>query len=224
MKRFCFRLLFLTLAVCVVPSYVMGADNVSVWGSGSHYMTFKPGAYFPQSGDLSGFKTGFNGEVAIGQRYNENFAAELGVGFFHTDNSFKNSGSVQGLNFSTEEKDTIDVIPIILTFKGIIPVGKFDLYGLGGIGVYHVSAEVKSNVTAGGLSVENSTSDTNTIFGVHAGLGFHFNITPRMFLGAEGKYLWTSETDLKNTVNGVPVGAKFNLNGVLATAIVGFYF
>jgi opacity protein-like surface antigen len=224
MKRFCFGLLFLALAVCIVPSYVMGADNVSVTGSGGHYMTFKPGAYFPQSGDLSGFSTGFNGEVALGHRFNENFATEIGAGFFRTDNSFNNSGSVQGLNFSTNEKVTVDVIPVVLTFKGIIPVEKFDFFGLGGIGIYHVSADVKSTVSAGGLSSETSTSDTNTVFGVHAGLGFHYNISPRWFLGAEGKYLWTNETDLKNTVNGVPVGAKFNLNGILATAIVGFYF
>ena len=222
MKRFC--LLFLALAVCVVPSYVMGADNVSVTGSGGHYMTFKPGAYFPQSGDLSGYSTGFNGEVALGHRFNENFAAEIGAGFFHTDNTFKNSGLAQTLNFSTDEKVTVDVIPVVLTFKGIIPVNKFDFFGLGGIGVYHVSGDVKSTVSVGGSSTESSTSDTNTIFGVHAGLGFHYNFSPRWFLGAEGKYLWTSETDLKNTVNGVPVGAKFNLNGILATGVIGFYF
>lgn len=67
-------------------------------------------------------------------------------------------------------------------------------------------------------------NDSTMIFGGNLGLGFHYNITPTIFVGAEGKYLWTSKAKLQDEAYGVPVEAKFKMDGILATAVIGFRF
>jgi hypothetical protein len=52
----------------------------------------------------------------------------------------------------------------------------------------------------------------------------HYNITPRFFVGAETKYLWTNDAKLKGDILTVPVEVKFNLNGIIATAVLGLRF
>ena len=46
----------------------------------SNYFVFKGGIYSPQTNDLDGFDTGFNGELAIGHYFDKNWAVELGAG------------------------------------------------------------------------------------------------------------------------------------------------
>ncbi len=49
-------------------------------------------------------------------------------------------------------------------------------------------------------------------------------ITPEVFVGLEGKYLWTSRATLRATRAGVPVDANFKLEGVLGTVNIGHRF
>ena len=207
MKRFFFFICVLAILSFAVPSLVVAQSN---------YITLKPGIYSPQSNDLKHFDTGFNGEIAFGHQYNPNFAIEMGLGYFNTEATFRGAGQVTGISYAGEERDSLDVVPIILTFKGIIPVNNWEFFGLGGIGAYVVNTDVKLSGSVGPYTGRLSDSDTDTIFGVHLGLGLHYNITPSWFVGAEGKYLLTSKAKYGN--------AEFKIDGILATAVLGFRF
>jgi hypothetical protein len=170
MRRF--SCLFLFLILISIPSMNAQAED--------NYLSVKPGIYSPQTDDLKGHHTGFNLTFGFGHQYSPNFAAEMEVGQF---------------NAKLSDAQTPRVIPIAVSFKGIIPVGKLEIFGMGGAGDYLVE-KIKGT------------------FGFHLGAGLNLNISSMWFIGAEGKYLWT-----RNIVKDGP-----NLDGILATAFVGFRF
>lgn len=63
-----------------------------------------------------------------------------------------------------------------------------------------------------------------TILGVYLGAGIHYNITPKIFVGVEGKYLWTDTVKLEYEEFGAPLEVKFKMDGIIATAVIGFRF
>jgi len=177
------------------------------------YITLKPGIYSPQSSDLKDFDfdTGFNGEIAFGFQVNPNFAVETGVGYFHTEAEESGSGGLYG---------KVEAVPVAVTLKAILPYKQLDFFALGGIGAYWVFANLKTNGTVDGFSGRVNVDDFDLIFGGHLGLGFHYNITPGIFVGAEGKYLWTSSAKL----GGEGLWVNFKMDGILATGVIGFRF
>lgn len=185
------------------------------------YVILKSGVYSPQSESLSRFDTGFNGEITFGQRLNENFAIEGGVGYFNTKGSFLHSTS--GI---WRERDYIDVVPLTLSVKLIRPVGKWDIFGIGGIGAYIISEDIKVNGSVNGWSGKASFDDMSTTYGFHLGTGFHYNLTSSLFIGAEGKYTWVRPVSLRDRSAGVPIymNARPKIDGVQATALVGVRF
>jgi opacity protein-like surface antigen len=190
-----------------------------------YYITLKPGAFFPR-GDLKhdDFGTGFNGEIGFGWRPNPNFAAEMGLGYFDTDARETFVLPVDGLTASGKIKADLDVYPITLTLKGILPYKQWEFYGLGGIGAYLASADLKGNVTVDGLSASFHLSDSVAAFGGFLGLGFHYNLTKSIFIGTEGKYLWTSTAKFKDDLYGVSVSYETDLDGIQAMAVIGLRF
>ena len=172
------------------------------------YLTFKPGIYSPQSGDLEGSDTGFNGEIAFGFRFNPNIAAEFGIGYFNTEKEV----TAVWATYAVQEKFDINVIPVTLTLKVILPYKRWELFGLAGGGVYIVSA------------YDYGESDTDAVLGGYLGGGLHYNITRRIFVGAEGKYLWTDKAKLRDEAYGIPLEAKFKMDGIIATAVMGIRF
>ncbi len=177
-----------------------------------NYFVTKLGAYFPQEKwdvlDVGVFEysldTGFNGELAYGHYFNRNWALELGIGYFQT--------SGDDTSFGAKSKSSIDVMPLTVAIKGIIPADKFEIYGIGGIGAYFVWADEKLN----GISF----SDEDILFGGFLGAGVNYNITPTAFLGIEGKYLWTDKTSLSDSL----WRQKHKLDGWIATFNIGFRF
>jgi outer membrane protein W len=190
------------VVTCLLP--------LSAEAQGGNYFVFKGGIYDPDSNDLKGFDTGFNGELAFGHYFTRNLAVELGVGYFQTSN--KESVFVPGFG-EFEDKADLDVLPLTVALKGIIPVDKFELYGIGGIGAYIVWAEERLNTPFGRARF----SDTDTVFGGFLGAGVNYNVTPSVYLGLEGKYLWTSKVDMKYET-------EFKLDGWIATFNLGFRF
>ena len=190
----------------------------------AYYFAVKPGIYSQQTSDLKGFDTGFNGEIVFGSRPNPNFAGEMGVGYFTTKGKESEAGRVGAITYSATAKEEISVVPVTFTLKGIYPIDKWELFALGGIGAYFVFGDLKLTGAVNGLSFAGTADDSATIFGGHLGLGFHYNITPKIFVGVEGKYLLTSKAKLEDELFGVPVEVKFNLNGILATAVFGVRF
>ena len=107
---------------------------INVFAEPPFYIAFKPGIYSPQSSDLEGSDTGFNGEIALGYRFNPNIAAEFGIGYFNTEGEVTVAGATMG-----SEKFDINVFPLTFTLKGILPYKRWEFFGLAGGGVYIVS-------------------------------------------------------------------------------------
>lgn len=178
----------------------------------SNYFAVKTGIYSPQEKwdvlDIGAFEysldTGFNGELVYGRYFNRNWALELGIGYFQTSGD----DTLLGL----KSKSSIDIMPLTVAIKGIIPANKFEIYGTGGIGAYFVWADEKL--------IGVKFSDEDILFGGFLGAGINYNITPTAFLGLEGKYLWTDKTDLSDS----GWRQKHKLDGWLATFNVGFRF
>lgn len=177
-----------------------------------NYFAVKAGIYSPQEKwdvlDAGVFEysldIGFNGELVYGHYFSRNWALELGIGYFQT--------SGDDTSFDVKSKSSIDVMPLTVAIKGIIPADKFEIYGIGGIGAYFVWADEKLN----GVKF----SDEDILFGGFLGAGINYNITPTAFLGLEGKYLWTDKTSLSDS----GWRQKHKLDGWLATFNVGFRF
>lgn len=190
-----------------MPSYVIATD--------SNYITLKPGIYSPQSSSLKHFDTGFNGEIAFGHRFNPNIAMETGIGYFNTEATF---------GYPFRENIHYNVVPITLSGKLIWPADKWEFFGVGGLGAYIISMDTKVSGIVNNWSGRASLKDTDTVFGAHLGLGCQYNITPKLFVGAEGKYLWARPANLRDHARGLAIDAQPRMDGILATAVIGFRF
>jgi outer membrane protein W len=180
------------------------------------YLEVKGGVFYPE-GDLSNLNLGFNGELAYGYRFSPNVAVELSSGYFGTSNTYNQSAS----GYPVSLRETVYAIPLTAAIKGIVPIDKqFELYGLAGGGAYFVHGTGTISVLGSSASVWDSTA----VWGGFLGAGVNYNITPRVFVGLEGKYLWTSTTTLRGSIVGVPVSENFKIQGVLGTANLGVRF
>jgi opacity protein-like surface antigen len=138
-------------------------------------------------------------------------------GYFGTSNTYNQSV----LGYPISLKETVYAIPLTAAIKGIVPIDKqFELYGLAGGGAYFVHGTGTISVLGSSASVWDSTA----VWGGFLGVGVNYNITPRVFVGLEGKYLWTSTTTLRGSIVGVPVSENFKIQGVLGTANLGVRF
>ncbi|HMK65050.1 MAG TPA: outer membrane beta-barrel protein [Thermodesulfobacteriota bacterium] len=200
------------MILCLAVGFSLPAQAQTVKGN---YGVLKGGIYSPQNSNLDQFGTGFNGELAFGHYFSKNFALEFGSGYFQTN---RNSSG----NFGNATL-TFNVVPVILTLKGIIPLDKsVELYGLGGGGAYFLWTS--TSASANNQYYYSSSADNTTLAGGFLGMGINFKITPTVFLGLEGKYLWTSNVTLKNYNNTYSYTTDVNLNGIQATFNVGFLF
>jgi len=100
----------LLLFVCISSlfAFVLASHGVE---PGYNYLTLKPGIHSPQSNDLDDFDNGFNGEIAIGRRFNPNMSLEMGLGYFNTKAEF----AAAGPDFCLRGKDSLDVVPLTLS-------------------------------------------------------------------------------------------------------------
>ena len=191
------------------------ASSDALAQSQQFYMALKPGAFFPQ-GDIEDWDTGFSGELAFAKRYSNNLAVELNVGWYNLDESERVSGVINGVTYSAGASADLDIFPFALTVKGILPFDIFELYGLAGIGAYYARAEVEGSATVNNLFYSASDRDSDWAAGFTIGLGFNVNVSPSWFIGAEGKYLFTSDVTL--------FGVDTNLNGIMALGVIGYRF
>lgn len=159
-----------------------------------NYIMLKSGLYTFKS-DLreADFATGFNGEVAYGRYLHPNFVLEGGTGYFHDGVNKVYGNDVQGT-------------PIILTAKGVYPFKGWELFAGGGIGIYPTKFHG---------SVHGNLADArDTLFGGHLLTGANLDVSRSLFLGIEGKYIFTSTGDFKvfeATLNGYTVNLSLGL-------------
>jgi opacity protein-like surface antigen len=183
------------------------------------YFSFKPGIYSPQSGDLDGFDTGFSGEIALGYHFNRNIAVEFGIGYFNTEGN----ATVVGATYVAQKEFDIEVVPVTFTLKAILPYKKWEFFGLGGGGIYLVSSPDFYDDYYYDHHHNDYDDDYDAIWGGYLGAGIHYNITPNLFIGVEGKYLWTEKVSADQAF-GIPSDTKFKMDGFIATAVIGIRF
>jgi outer membrane protein W len=176
------------------------------------YLVLKGGIYSPQNDKLDKFDTGFNGELAFGHYFNRNLALEIASGYFET-RATKNARSEIS---SAEATLDINVVPLTIALKGIIPLDIWELYGIGGGGAYFLWTD--SKISTDSRSSTSSDKYNQTLGGGFLGVGASVKVSPTVFLGLEGKYLWTSALTVKN------IDTDTNLNGFIATFNLGFLF
>jgi len=181
--------LAMPFAASASPS--MAAPVADAPASTPYYVTTKVGMYSPQSDDMDelGFNNGLATEIQVGRRFNQNFAAELGVGWLASS-----TDEVLGM------KAKLSSVPLTATAKGILPLGKAEVYGLGGLGAYFSKFEFESP--------EGDLSENDTSLGLHLGVGAQLALTSQLSLGLETRYLFAEFEDA--SING------FLLNGALA--------
>jgi outer membrane protein W len=197
----------------IVLCFVLGL-SFSAYADGRNpsYLVLKGGIYSPQNDKLDKFDTGFNGELAFGHYFSRNLALEIASGYFET-RATKNARSEIS---SAEAKLDINVVPLTIALKGIIPLDIWELYGIGGGGAYFLWTD--SKVSTDSRSSSSSDQYNQTLGGGFLGVGASVKISPTVFLGLEGKYLWTSALTVKN------IDTDTNLNGFIATFNLGFLF
>jgi outer membrane protein W len=180
------------------------AANSYAEGRTGGYILIKPGAFIPTNDlDHKGFDKTFSGEVTVGTYYTPNLALEAGVGYFRTE------ASRSGSDFA--EDDAIWVLPVTVTFKGVIPFRGGEVNAGVGPGLYFANLEADGTNTASGHYSNDSHS---TAVEGHAVVGLNFDITKQIFLGAEGKYSVTTGAHM--------LGTKIKLDGFTATGVLGF--
>ena len=189
-NKFLFALLSLVFTVMTAAT--------SAEAEGNNYVIFKPGVYLPQLGKTTDFKTGLNFKVAFGQLFSPVVATELEIGIFQAKYAPPHN---------EKTKIIFDIFPLTWSFKKLVAFKNGEYYGLGGFGVFYIRE--RESVAGNGIS-----RDRETDLGFHAGLGLHYNITPSLFLGVEGRYVFFKERPFE----------KYNMDGVIATAFIGFRF
>jgi opacity protein-like surface antigen len=190
-------------------TYQASALEASASEINPNYSAIKLGIYSPSNSyDLSNFngghkthldsKTGFDGEIAFGHYFLPVFAMEMGAGYFES----KGSPAAEPGHLK------LKVVPITATAKALLPLGGFEPYGEFGIGAYFTKFDLDGNL--GSLS-----NDSKITYGLHAGAGMNFNLSDAMFLGFEGRYIWTKPSF---------GGQAIKLGGFTSTAVIGFRF
>lgn len=219
------RMLLLVFVFVLIPVGYSSATE----SDPKNYLLLKLGAYSPQHDHLDYFDEGFNGEFYYGRYFHKNFASELGFGYFTSSGkkSYSVTSPTPGATATLLQEDQLKVVDILYTVKGILPIGRLELFAGPGIGVYF--AKVNSVVTitttiplVGTVVTKEAGDDLKSAFGLHVLAGANFNITPEWFVGVEGKYFW-AKTD--KTLG--PIAAGFfgsHLDGLVGTASLGWRF
>jgi opacity protein-like surface antigen len=181
-----------------------------------NYIILKPGLYSPQSDELDDFRNGLNFEAGYGRYITKYIAAEAFFSTFYTTAKFSGSDAVFG---DFKEEDFISTTGANLALKGFAPLKFGELYAMGGAGIYFLGVDADVD----GSLIDLDFADYTTKLGLFLGGGANFNITKRIFLGVEGKYLWL-ETEFKDTVAGVPFELDADMQGFTISGVIGFRF
>jgi outer membrane protein W len=173
--------------------------------TGTGYILLKGGPFFPTTDlDRNGFVTSVSGELVVGTYYLKNLALEAGVGYFQTQ------ASDSGAGFT--EEDDLWVVPVTITFKGVIPFKGGEVNAGVGPGVYFANLRAEGTTPSGDFSNDGHA----VAVGGHVTAGVNVDISRKVFVGAEGKYIFTTGAHL--------LGSTSKLNGVMVSGIVGYRF
>jgi opacity protein-like surface antigen len=146
--------------------------------------------------------SGWGGQLALGHYFTSFLALEIEGGYFEVDNDRDNRRDLGDID--------LQVIPVLATLKVLAPLGIIEPYIEGGGGAYFSRFDVKSD-----LLNASWTSGTETSYSLHAGGGLNINLGSAVFLGAEGRVIWTRPEWGEDDVQ---------IEGYSATGVLGFRF
>lgn len=112
---------------------------------------------------LEDFDSGYNVDIGLGSRVNENIAIEANLGHYQADGPFNSDASVTPLTFGAR---LILPQPVIEPYAGL------------GLGFYRTTLDAPSA----------SGEDSDTNFGGYLSLGADAWLNPKVALNFEGKY------------------------------------
>lgn len=182
--------LFFVLLALVLPATGLAQD-------GSGYLAIKSGLY-SYEGDLDEeHAAGFNGEITYGHYIQHLLVLEGTAGYFHDGVSSGND--IRGYDLQISVKRTFDI-------------GRYEPFIGAGVGVYF--ANYKGVLKEARNRVPMDVDDT--VYGVHLLAGLNLNFHSSLFLGFEGKYIYTDDADFN--------GAKIDLDGLTTMAVLGYRF
>ncbi len=183
-------LILFCVASVLLPAIGLAQDHL-------RYLAAKPGIYCYE-GDLEDeHPLGFNGEIAYGYYLQPHLLIEGGVGYFH--DGVGNGNDIRGND-------------ITLSIKRVYQINNYEPFFGGGAGVYFVNyqgvlKEARNRVP---MDVDD------TVFGGHILAGLNLNFQSNLFLGIEGKYIFTGDADFN--------GANVNLDGFVTVVVIGYRF
>jgi hypothetical protein len=163
----------------------------------NNYLAVKAGFYtFNDRLRDADIRTGFEGGVAFGHYLHRNIVLEEEIGYFH-----------DGVNKSFG--NDITGIPFLLTLKGVYPFRSAEIFIGGGIGIYSVRFHGMVNGFIHGAAGD-------IVFGQHVVAGGTLNVFRSLFIGVEGKYIFTGTADFDEY--------RSRLDGYTASALLGYRF
>lgn len=163
------------------------------------------GAFLNGNTILNDVQNGFN--VHVGNRFTENFGAELGAFYNRSNDKSIANGTVVGAGPTVAAGDfTTDVKSYGLSLDGLgfLPLGgKFDLIGTAGL--TWTKATVKAVVPGVG-----SGSDSSSELGYRAGGGAQVNLTEKISLRGLARYQSADFDDVAESAWTYSLGVNYN--------------
>jgi opacity protein-like surface antigen len=184
-----------------------------------NYAQIKLGMYQP-TGDVddADYDSGATFGVVYGRYLNRYLVFEAGFDVFGADRTVRGANDQAG---AYTQDNTLVGVGGLLTLKGEYAAGPLALFaGIGG-GIYAVT--LTSEIESSRLG-DFDSDDSDGVFGAHVTAGVTYNINERFFLGLEGRYRWTEDVDIRETVASVPVEYSGDLSGYTITFNGGFRF
>ncbi len=213
------QLVGLLAAVNVVSLCMAGNVMAEENPKKSNYAQLKVGMFQP-TGDMedADYDNGAAVSAVYGRYLNKYLVLEAGFDVFGSDQTVRGSNSQAG-NYIQD--NTLVGTAGLVTLKGEYSAGPVDLFcGVGG-GIYAVT--LASEIDSSRLG-DLDTDDSDGVFGVHVVAGANYNINERFFVGVEGKYRWTDDVDILESVASIPVEYTGDLSGYMVTFNAGFRF
>jgi hypothetical protein len=211
------------LALFVAASSMGGVDGTA-WARETadaqpNHVRLGGGLYVP-AGDLAdrGYDPGGDFSLFFGRRLGRYLLVDGGLGFSYSQTDTGGNAPSAGLYYVGYG---VGLLSSSASVKAVYPVGRLEVFGGAGVGAYVVAlhADVASN------AIGDARIDHREVaFGGHVVVGLDVDVTDRLFVGGEARYLWTSKVDVRDHVSDVPVRLQGNMNGAFVDLVVGLRF
>lgn len=209
----------------VLPLVVMLiASAGAAWANGNDsYVAIKGGAFLPNSKDGSttssnrgfgNFATGWNGEIAAGYRPESYAAVELGLGYFATD------ATISDATAGTNNKYKAFSVPVTVTAKGILPLGRLECFAGAGLGYWFGQVNYRHFAASGAKDLERNVNAGAV--GYQLVTGADYRVTERLDLGAEVK--WASVKPEFDQVETAGTKVKWEFGGTNVNLVLKYRF